>query len=244
MGKRFAGTSTLPTLYEEKKNNISLAYQFTSAAVGSSHRRRRSSIVFSHAPQINVQPSDDTGNFPGASSGLPANSFIRPLSTIPGSPAVDMSLSRSPSPQRGGGWSSPGLTTPYDSMSGRSTPRRTYREFPFNVNGGPDHRDVTWASAKAKSEEVNGGVHKSATKNNSFLARSVRNVSGRLPSFFKVGNTYAEKEKMQRGRLHRGRIKSYCVHLGGLFWRLRLRLLLILTFIAAIIVFYVSREYT
>ena len=128
-------------------------------------------------------------------------------------------------------------------MSGRSTPRRPYREYPFNVNGGTEPRDATWASAKAKSEEVNGGIHKFATKNNSFLSRSVRNVSGRLPSFFKSGNTYAEKEKMQRGRLHRGRIKSYCVHLGGLLWRLRLKLLLILTFIAAIIVFYVTRKY-
>ena len=168
--------------------------------------------------------------------------FTQPLPPIPGTPAAEMSLSRSPSPQRGGGWSSPGLTTPYDSMSGRSTPRRMYGEYPFNANGGPINRDVSWASAKAKSEEINGGYPKFSTRNTGFFSRNAQKLQRSLPSFSRGGKHYAEKEKVQRGRSYGGRPGRYCAHVGRLLWRLRLRLLFLIAFVFAIITFYVTRK--
>ncbi|KAL9003517.1 MAG: hypothetical protein Q9188_003622 [Gyalolechia gomerana] len=63
-----------------------------------------------------------------------------------------MSLSRSPSPNRGGGWSSPGLTTPYETLSGRASPRKGYGE--VQMNGSVGTSNVTWATAKARSDEL------------------------------------------------------------------------------------------
>jgi len=107
-----------------------------------------------------------------------------------GTPVDHMSLSREPSPRLGGGWSSPGLTIPdnnYPSMSGRTTPKR---------NGG-----VTWESAKAKTDDINGGYPSFSTSNNGFFHRHMRQLSNSLPSF-NMGDerTYAEKEKLGRGR--------------------------------------------
>ncbi|KAF1986119.1 glycosyltransferase family 34 protein [Aulographum hederae CBS 113979] len=105
-----------------------------------------------------------------------------------------MSLSRSPSPQRGGGWSSPGLNTPYNSGSRRSSPMRAYS------NGATNN--VTWASAQAKSAEVKG-YPAFQTRNQGIFARYARKVSSGmgLPMFAGANNKdYAEKEKLGRGR--------------------------------------------
>lgn len=210
-------------------------------STGSQRRRRASSVAKSaqSAPfSLDLQSSTER---PGASSGLPANGFAQPLSTIPGTPASFMSLSRSPSPRRGGGWSSPGLTSPYDSISGKSSPRPGYTEFPFS--GGPNHHNnVTWASAKARSEEVNG-YPSFSTRNNGFFSRHARQISRRLPSFNLGGRRdYAEKEKLGRGRLPFGRGGRIVPYLGRTIWRLRLRIMLVLGFIMAMILFYVTRE--
>ncbi|KAK3080936.1 hypothetical protein LTS18_011760, partial [Coniosporium uncinatum] len=103
-----------------------------------------------------------------------------------------MSLSRSPSPQRGGGWSSPGLTTPYNSTSRRSSPMRAY------ANGGPNN--ITWASAKAKSAEVKS-YPAFETRNQNVFARYARKFSTGmgLPTFNgDPDKDYAEKEKLGR----------------------------------------------
>lgn len=151
-----------------------------------------------------------------------------------------MSLSRSPSPRRGGGWASPGLTNPYDGVSGRSTPRHGYSEFPFN--GGSSNNNVTWASAKAKSEEVNG-YPSFSTQNNGFFSRHARQISRRLPSFTLGGRKdYAEKEKLGRGRWSSGRGGRIAPFLGRTLWRWRLRILLVFGFIMTVILFYVTRR--
>jgi hypothetical protein len=107
-----------------------------------------------------------------------------------------MSLSRSPSPRRDGGWSSPGLSTPYDETNGRSrSPRKAYGD----VNGGP--QGVTWASAKANSARVNG-YPSYQSQNQGFFSRHMRNLSESLPYFAHGGqeDRLAEKERSGRGR--------------------------------------------
>lgn len=151
-----------------------------------------------------------------------------------------MSLSRSPSPRRGGGWASPGLTTPYDSINGRASPRSGFNEFAFNA--GPSNSNVTWASAKAKSEEING-YPSFSTQNNGFFSRHARQLSRKLPSFNLGGKKdYAEKEKLGRGRWAPGRGSKIAPYLGRTVWRMRLRLLMILALILAFVLFYVTRK--
>lgn len=107
-----------------------------------------------------------------------------------------MSLSRSPSPRRDGGWSSPGLTTPYDESNGRSrSPRKAYGD----INGGA--QGVTWASAKANSARVNG-YPSYQSQNKGFFSRHMRNLSESLPYFAHGGqeDRHAEKERSSRGR--------------------------------------------
>lgn len=208
-----------------------------------SHRRRRSSLKTS-TPSIHIQEASSPRTYgsPGASSGLPADGFAQPLPPIPGTPSADMSLSRSPSPNRGGGWSSPGLTTPYDEVDGRSTPRKAYAaEFPFNANGGTSGNSVTWASAKARSQEVNG-YPSFSTRNNGFFSRHARKLSRSLPSFNLGGSRYAEKEKLGRGRHSDSKLRRLATHLGRMLWRMRLRLLIVATFILSIVLFYVTRK--
>ncbi|EEQ85381.2 mannan polymerase II complex MNN10 subunit [Blastomyces dermatitidis ER-3] len=165
-----------------------------------------------------------------------------------------MSLSRSPSPRRGGGWSSPGLTIGAGSSRG-SSPRRGFNDIAnsstssgngaFYPNGspiagsGPGNGAVTWASAKAKSDRI-VGYPSFSTRNNGFFSRQRRKISASLPRF-RVNSMldYSEKEKLGRGRwLPRGlgdmpmraRIKTL---LGSLIRRKRFRylLLLLLTFL-------------
>jgi mannan polymerase II complex MNN10 subunit len=106
---------------------------------------------------------------------------------IVGTPAFPMSLSRSPSPRREGGWSSPGLMNFADDSN--SNPKS-------NSSG----NNVTWAGAKKKSEAVNGG-HQAFPNNSGFFNRHMRNLSNSLPRFSMNGDySYSEKEKLGRGR--------------------------------------------
>ncbi|PGH05913.1 mannan polymerase II complex MNN10 subunit [Blastomyces parvus] len=165
-----------------------------------------------------------------------------------------MSLSRSPSPRRGGGWSSPGLTVGTGSSRG-SSPRRGFHDTAnsstssgngaFYPNGspiagsGPGNDAVTWASAKTKSDRI-VGYPSFSTRNNGFFSRQRRKISASLPRF-RVNSVldYSDKEKLGRGRwLARGlgtmplraRIKTL---LGTVIRRRRFRymLLLLLTFL-------------
>lgn len=209
----------------------------TLPTTGSQRRRRASSAAKrTPTPTLNLQEPTSSKRRSGASSGLSADGLTQPLPPIPSTPA-HMSLSRSPSPNRGGGWSSPGLTTPYENLSGTASPRKGYGELQMNGSGSGN---VTWATAKAKSDEVNG-YPSFSTKNNGFFSRHARQMSRSLPSFVRG----AEKEKLGRGRWYpnngsrAGRILAF---VGRTIWRLRLRLLVALSLILAIIVFYVTRE--
>ncbi|KAL8948076.1 MAG: hypothetical protein Q9222_005706 [Ikaeria aurantiellina] len=149
-----------------------------------------------------------------------------------------MSLSRSPSPNKGGGWSSPGLTANFDTLSGRSTPRKAYGD--IRSNGSVRGSGVSWATAKARSEEVNG-YPSFSSRNTGFFSRHARQISRSLPSFVRG----AEKEKLGRGRWYpnnKSKTGRFLGFLGRSIWRLRLRLLVLLSFILAIVVFYVTRK--
>lgn len=143
-----------------------------------------------------------------------------------------MSLSREPSPRPGGGWSSPGLSTPanYTGMSGRTTP--TPRR-----NGG-----VTWESAKAKTDDINGGYPSVSTSNNGFFHRHMRQLSNSLPRFNMGADerTYAEKEKLGRGR---SRWMRKIPSLSRVR-RTRKRYLLLLTCVLLYILFLITREFS
>ena len=115
------------------------------------------------------------------------------------------------------------------------------------MNGSASNSNVTWATAKARSEEVNG-YPSFSTRNNGFFSRHARQISRSLPSF-NIGTRkdYAEKEKLGRGRRwfpddgnRAGRMAS---HLGRILWRMRLRLVIVFGFIMAVILFYVTRGY-
>lgn len=111
-----------------------------------------------------------------------------------------MSLDHSPSPHQSGGWSSPGLTTPYEETNGSRSrgpsPSKRYGD----LNGGQDS-GVTWANAKANSARVNG-YPTYQSQNQGFFARHMRRMSQNLPYFQHGGqeDRYAEKEKLGRGR--------------------------------------------
>ncbi|MCJ1254400.1 alpha-1,6-mannosyltransferase [Lignoscripta atroalba] len=126
-------------------------------------------------------------------------------------------------------------------MSGRSTPRRGFGD--LHINGGFGGDTVTWASTKTKSEEING-YPSFSTRNNGFFSRHARRLSTSLPRFNIGGrNNYAEKEKLGRGRWYpsngskMGRMKTY---LGRIVRRMRLRLLLVIGVVLAVILFYTT----
>ncbi|KAH7035066.1 galactosyl transferase GMA12/MNN10 family-domain-containing protein [Microdochium trichocladiopsis] len=100
-----------------------------------------------------------------------------------------MSLSRSPSPIPGGGWSSPGLM----SSSGRSSPAK-------QTFGGSNGNNVTWESARMKTQGVSN-YPSFSTQNQGFFTRHMRRISSSLPSFHAPDDDkYADKEKLGRGR--------------------------------------------
>lgn len=117
---------------------------------------------------------------------------------------LDMSLDHSPSPSRGGGWSSPGLTTPFEDTNGgarsRSPAVKHYGDLHSGQSSGGS--GVTWASAKERSARVNG-YPRYQSQNEGFFTRHYRNISEGLPYFAHGGqeDRYAEKEKLGRGRI-------------------------------------------
>ena len=205
-------------------------------------RRRRTSSVLKPSPSpldLHTQRSNDRL---GATSGLPTGGSSLP--PIPGTPYSNMSLSRSPSPRRGGGWSSPGLTSPYDSVSGKSSPRKGYGD--IQMNGSASSENVTWATAKARSEHING-YPSFSTRNNGFFSRHARKISSGLPTFsMGTRRDFSDKEKLGRGRwqhMNGSRTGRFLTYMGRIIWRLRLRLGIVFAFILAIILFYVTRMY-
>lgn len=101
-----------------------------------------------------------------------------------------MTLSRSPSPHPGGGWSSPGLvpasgtTSPNGPSPGSLSP---------GIPGG-----ISWAAAKAKSDEVRG-YPSFSTRNSGFLSRQRHKLSTRFPSFRRLSSReYVDKDDYGR----------------------------------------------
>jgi mannan polymerase II complex MNN10 subunit len=152
--------------------------------------------------------------------------------TLKGTPAFPMSLSRSPSPRRDGGWSSPGLTTSVDDPdSVRSS----------NSRG----NNVTWAGAKKKSELVNGG-HLPFSKGDGFFNRHMRNLSNSLPRFDMNGDySYSEKEKLGRGRWSANgstisRLRNRVIQLAR---KSRLRFMIIVGVVLLFIIYMFTRKF-
>ncbi|KAJ5818893.1 hypothetical protein N7474_004484 [Penicillium riverlandense] len=134
-----------------------------------------------------------------------------------------MSLSRSPSPRPGGGggWSSPGLAP----GSGTSTPRSGG----YSPSPGTLSPNVSWATAKAKSDEVRG-YPSFSTRNSGFFSRQKHRISARLPSFrsgprardYVDKDEYGRRSSWRPGSVGRGPIAV----LGRMMRRPRSRLLL------------------
>jgi hypothetical protein len=203
-----------------------------------SHRRRRSSA--SNVPQSLTLQGADSDSYTS-----PSRSAQQPLPPIPGtpnpgSPNDPMSLSRSPSPRPGGGWSSPGLTNPYATVSGRSSPTKAY-----GVNGGTS--TVTWESAKAKSNGVNG-YPSFSTQGKGFFNRHMRSLSASLPRFnIGVEKSYAEKEKLGRGRWmprEGTKLAKLRIIMLKTSRKAKIRFLIITAFIFMIVLFYMTRMYS
>jgi mannan polymerase II complex MNN10 subunit len=134
-------------------------------------------------------------------------------------------MSRSPSP-RPGGWSSPGLSTPYDT-GGRTSPF---------ANGSSTH-NVTWASAQARSAEVKGQSSFNP-RNQGFFSKHFRRISTSLPV------SYGEKEKLGRGRSQNNKFMQFLNRIGWNIWRLRRSVGVVLLVFFSILFFYVTRKST
>lgn len=151
-----------------------------------------------------------------------------------------MSLDRSPSPHRDGGWSSPGLNTPYEDSNGRArSPGKRYGD--LNGGGGPG---VTWASAKANSARVNG-YPSYQSQNQGFFARHYRKMSEGLPSFAHGGqeDRYAEKEKLGRGRSGGMSFRELPRRVGLLLSRRRKHVALFMVLLFAVLLWFQKRMY-
>ena len=146
-----------------------------------------------------------------------------------------MSLSRSPSPKRGGGWASPGLNANF-AQSRSSTPVTSYSQ----------NHSVTWASAQARSHQVNGyPAYQDA--GSGFLSKHMRKISASLPFFNNTpkDERQAEKEKMNRARwapARGGYFANFKSMLGHHMQRSKSRFILVLVLVLLIICFYTTRK--
>lgn len=170
-------------------------------------RRRRSSAARQAPTNISLPDSAESQSRLGTTSGLSGRSLGAGLPTIPGTPGA-LDMSRSPSPQPGG-WSSPGLNTPYDS-NGRNSP----------YANGSSAQNVTWASAQARSAEVKG-YPGFTPRNQGFFGKHFRKISTSLPF------NHGDKEKLGRGRPQGKVMRTLNGIVWGL-WRLRKRVMIVL----------------
>jgi mannan polymerase II complex MNN10 subunit len=100
-----------------------------------------------------------------------------------------MSLSRSPSPHAGGGWSSPGLVP----GSGTSSPR------PGTLSPASG---ISWAAARAKSDEVRG-YPSFSTRNSGFFSRQKHKLTTRLPILRRLSSRdYVDKDPYEKEWRH------------------------------------------
>lgn len=216
--------------------STTLAYTSLPPTTGPSqkHRPRASSTGNSHVLGARQRTLSIAKNRPDAAVLQPIPDNAREQSGTP------MSLSRTPSPQRAGGWSSPGLEVGDGPARDHSrTPKPSY-----GLNGG---HNVTWASAQARSAQINSGYAKTPSSGLGFLGRHMRKISASLPIFSHGGedDRYAEKEKLGRGRWQvpgNGTFANMLNRFGRMIWRMRLRFVLLVAFLMALLIFSSSRK--
>jgi mannan polymerase II complex MNN10 subunit len=147
-----------------------------------------------------------------------------------------MSLSRSPSPRRGGGgWASPGLTPGYDDGGGESSAGGAA------ANGRRPAAPGMWAP-RARGATTGAG------DSGSGFVRHFRNLSGQLPYFRAAARDYSNKEKLGRGRWSGSAARPdwrqgnrILPFVGRVAWRLRVPLVLLLALFFFLVVS--SRKY-
>ncbi|KAG5937734.1 hypothetical protein E4U60_001746 [Claviceps pazoutovae] len=140
-----------------------------------------------------------------------------------------MSLSRSPSPVPGGGWSSPGLNI----SSGRTSPANT-----------PSSNSASWESARMRHLGPNG-YPSFSTHNQGFFTRHMRRLSSSLPRFSSNSSDQrpGDKQKVDRGRWPGqniplvGRIRHIFGRMGR---KLKIRLLICFILLLSLFIFYHS----
>ncbi|KAJ5781286.1 hypothetical protein N7457_006446 [Penicillium paradoxum] len=134
-----------------------------------------------------------------------------------------MTLSRSPSPHQGGGWSSPGLIP----GSGTASPRGLS---PGTLSPGTQTpSDISWAAARAKSEEVRR-YPSFSTRNRGFFSRQLHKISTGFTSSRELPSCqYIDKDDYGRQRRpSRSGVRGLLGKLGLAICRGRFRLLLAL----------------
>lgn len=140
-----------------------------------------------------------------------------------------MSLSRSPSPVPGGGWSSPGLNV----NSGRNSPS--------HAGAAPVH----WESARTRHLGVSG-YPSFSTHNQGFFIRHMRHLSSGLPRFNSGSDSPpSEKDKLAHGQWPGQKIplvRRIMSIVGRMGRKLRLRLLIGFAILLCVYIFYHSRE--
>lgn len=200
------------------------------------HHRRNSSSFSSSAQQQNERssqaPAHETAA--GLSAGRHHTSArAPPLPAIPATPTdpnMDRSwspspvgspswMSRSPSPLPGagaGGWSSPGLNP---------SPPSPLPQYPTT----PGSSGISWAAAKAKSDQVRS-YPSFSTRNQGFFSRNKRRISASLPRFSlpQLSDFRGHHYNKHGPRTWKGRMMSVA---GFLLRRSKLRLFLLLGFI-------------
>jgi len=138
-----------------------------------------------------------------------------------------MSLSRSPSPTRGG-WSSPGLSTPNSGMSRGPSPIRNPGPRRTNANNAP------WKSAtRAEPRSFASFSPREGT-----FTTSLRKMSQSL-SFWRTKN-FSDKEKLGRGRMATARTEwkrgdRILPFVGRVVWKMRLQFLIIFVILGALL---------
>ena len=222
-----------------------VAYQHAGAEVSSSHRRRTSR----NSRGLHVQPDAPIAKHVtfGTTAFVEEEENFLSESPQQQQQQKQMSLDRSPSPRRGGGWSSPGLSTPVEEGRSRgASPRKGYGD----LNGGRGSSGVTWATAKAGSARVNG-YPSYQSQNQGFFGRHMRRISSGLPQYFVGGqdDRFAEKEKLGRGRsggglsgLAAGGWREVPRRLGLLISRRRKQVMLLVLAILMVAVWFSKRK--
>ena len=231
----------------------------------SSHHRRRSSVQ----PKLHIDdPSSPSHSqqeqhyhpHPGLESGVRSSATDEPYASLspyaafaPARPS--MSLSRSPSPRRGGGWSSPGLmTAPMTTTT--STTTTTSNPYYNNHNNHNNHNAGTSSSRRVSPVRVSSssstqGLWKSSSSSSGVRGGSVvftprskgwaghwRKISARLPLWdhgsASGGQQFARDRRKwgARDRRRGGRILPF---VGRILWRLRVPIVIVILLILTLV---------